>query len=73
MPVTTKEEQVKKAISTLESRFHLVQVMNEWQIRVNRVDFWPTTGKWYDSVEGKKGVGMRTYLNYIEDGPGARR
>lgn len=34
--------------------------------RVVGVDFWPTTGKFYDNRNGQKGRGVKELLKYIE-------
>ena len=57
---------IKKAITILEGRYHLVDERANGHLKVNGMDFWATTGKWYDASTGKKGLGLRSFIEHLE-------
>ena len=57
---------VAKAITVLEERLHLVEEKANGHLRVNNVDFWATTGKWYDAKTKARGLGLKSFIEYLE-------
>lgn len=56
-----------KSVALLKKKGHSVQTLNAGisHYRVSGVDFWATTGKFYDTKTGKKGRGVFSLIKYL--------
>ncbi len=62
----TPKETVDRAVATLESLGYEVRRMpNEWHLKVGTVNYWPTTGKWYDDGIGGRGGREATLIRHL--------
>lgn len=64
--IDKKENKTNNIIKILQDRLHYVEQMANGQIKVNGVDFWCTTEKFWDAKAKVKGRGLKNFIEYLE-------
>jgi hypothetical protein len=41
--------------------------MNNGQMQVDGINFWATTGKWYNPKTSEKGEGINSFVKYLKE------
>ena len=62
-----KANKTESIIKILQDRLHYVDIKANGHIRVNDVDFWCTTEKFYDAKADIKGKGLKSFIEYLEN------
>lgn len=63
-----KQKKTEDIIKILQNRNHYVQVYDNGHIKVLDINFWCTSEKWHDPKRKIKGLGLSSFIKYIEDG-----
>lgn len=63
------EHKALKITNILEAKGHYVEQIQlaYGHIRVLGVDFWCKNEKWWDPKRNKKGLGLKSYIEYLEE------
>lgn len=59
----TKVENAKKTLSEKGITFDELQ---NGHLKVDGINFWATSGKWYDAFNGEKGNGINSFIKYLK-------
>jgi len=70
-----KESQAKKAsnaeqslawLERMQIPFKVLSYNNHHTLVADRIDFWPSTGKWRERGTGRQGRGVRRLMDYLK-------
>lgn len=59
-------EKLNSAKKFLDARGIFYTENANGHLKADRVNLWVTTEKWYDEKRGKKGVGINSFVEYLE-------
>jgi hypothetical protein len=64
-------EKTKKKIEKAQDLFNqkglIYDELSNGQLKVDTVNFWATTEKWYDPKTGTKGQGINSFFVYLKE------
>lgn len=61
-----KNDKVDQVRKFLDNQGLFYQELNNGQFKIDRVNLWATTEKWYDEVKHVKGQGINSFLKYVK-------
>ena len=79
VPAPVKKAKTKKRRKGKSSEEQMLAALATWPVRIydnngaahhkyfGRFNYWPSRGKWWDSITNIKGQGLHSFITYVQD------